>query len=62
MHELLVKIMIAAALVQLGISISEFKDCRSRECLQKIERRSRDILTVDWKPISVFPEEAERFR
>ena len=62
MYDLLVKLMLVVALLQLGISFSEFNDCHSRQCLQKVEKRSRDILKIDWKPISVFPEEAKRFK
>jgi hypothetical protein len=43
------------------MSYAGFFSCHSRECLQLVERRSRDILKVDWKPISIFPEEAKQF-
>ena len=62
MYDVLVKLMIVAALAQLGISLADFSHCHSRQCLAQIERRSRDVLHVDWRPISVFPEEAKRFR
>lgn len=62
MHGLLVKLMALAALVELGMNVSEFEHCHSRQCLQQVERRSRDIMKVDWKPISVFPEEMKRSR
>ena len=61
MENLLVKLMITAALIQLGISLSHFEHCLSRACVQEIEKRSRDALKIDWKPISIFPEEAKRF-
>lgn len=61
MYSLLAKLMVIAALMELGISFSEFSDCHSRECIQKIEKRSRDVLKIAWKPISVFPKEAQRF-
>ncbi len=61
MENLLVKLMITAALLQLGISVSKFENCHSRACVQEIERRSRDVLKIDWKPISLFPREAKRF-
>lgn len=62
MYKLLVALMLFAALSQLGISVSDFRDCHSRACLEMVERKSRDVLKIDWKPISVFPEEAKRFR
>ena len=62
MYELLVRLMLIAAIAELGLNISDLRDCHSRECLDLIERRSRDILHVDWKPISVFPDESRRFK
>ena len=49
-------------LLQFGISLSESEFCWSRQCVQQIEKHSRDVLKIDWKPIVVFPEEAKRFR
>jgi len=54
--------MLIAALLQFGISLSESEFCWSRQCVQQIEKHSRDVLKIDWKPIVVFPEEAKRFR
>lgn len=34
----------------------------NRQCLEEIDKANRKILRIDWKPISVFPEEAKRFR
>lgn len=61
MYSLLIKLMVLATLVSLGMSYTEFQSCHSRDCLRKVEKHSRDILQIDWKPISVFPEEAKRF-
>lgn len=61
MYNLLVKLMVLAALLELGISLADFENCHSRQCIFQIEKRSRDILKINWKPISVFPEEAKRF-
>jgi len=54
--------MFLAAIVQLGISLKDVRDCRSRACLMRMDKAMREVLRVDWKPISVFPEEAKRFR
>lgn len=62
MENLLVKLMLIAALTQFGISLADFGRCHTRACIQKVEKRSRDVLKVDWRPISIFPEEAKRFR
>ena len=61
MLKLLIRLMVLAALTQLGITVASFRDCRSRRCLARIEKASREVLRVDWRPISVFPEEARKF-
>jgi hypothetical protein len=55
MYGLLVRLMALAVLIELGTDVSDLAHCHSRQCLRKIEKRSRDILKVDWKPISLFP-------
>ena len=62
MENLLVKLMLISALMQLGMSLSHFENCHSRSCVQEVEKRSRDVLRIDWKPITLFPEEAKRYR
>jgi hypothetical protein len=62
MYHLLIKLMVLSALLQLGISVSEVGDCKDRKCVPRIEKGSRDILKINWRPISIFPEEAKRFR
>lgn len=54
--------MVIAALAKLGISLTDFATCHSWQCSRRIEKASREVLKIDWKPISVFPEEARRFR
>jgi hypothetical protein len=60
MFRLLIALMTLAAMAQFGMTVSDLKKCRSRACVQRIERRSRDVLKIDWKPISVWP--SERWR
>ncbi|MBK9321673.1 MAG: hypothetical protein IPM97_01735 [Bdellovibrionaceae bacterium] len=62
MYNILIKLIIAAALLDLGISFSKMEDCSSRECWAQIQKASRKVTHIDWKPISIFPEEAKRFR
>ena len=57
MEKLLVKLMFIAAIGQLGMSLHDFQNCHSRQCLQHIEKKSRDVLNIDWKPISIWPED-----
>lgn len=62
MLNLLIRLMVLVSLAHLGISLVQFGDCRSRARLNRVEKASREVLRVDWKPISIFPEEARRFR
>lgn len=62
MYDLLVKLMLAAALAQLGLSALKGRECADRPRALTLETGSRDILRIDWKPISLFPKEAQKFR
>ncbi len=62
MYQLLIRLMFFYAVLQFGIALSDFADCRSLRCLKTMDRASRAVLNIDWKPISVFPEEARRFQ
>ncbi|MBK9293430.1 MAG: hypothetical protein IPM57_03150 [Oligoflexia bacterium] len=62
MYNLLIKLMLLGALLQLGISASDFFKCRTNVCMERLESKSRKVLKVNWKPISVFPKEAKRFK
>lgn len=62
MYSLLVKLMVLAALLQLGISLADWERCSSRGCLTTLATKTRPILKIRWKPISLFPEEAKRFK
>ncbi len=62
MFNLLIKLMLLSAAIQLGIRFSDIAFCGSRECTSRIEKASRNALRVEWKPISVWPEEALRFK
>ncbi len=59
MYNLYVKLVLLAAA---GFSFFDVFGCHTRQCRERVETRSRDILKIDWKPISVFPEEARRFK
>ena len=62
MIDLLVRLMFVAALSEFGMTLVQVEQCHSRECLQNLEARSRDVLKIDWKPLSVFPEDSKRFK
>ena len=62
MYNIIIKLIIAAALLDLGISFSKMEDCSSRACWNQIQKASRRATHINWKSISVFPDEAKRFR
>ena len=62
MYDLLVKLFLLAALSEIGMSVADFSNCHSGKGLSRLEKVSRDFTRIDWKTISVFPEEAKRFR
>ncbi len=62
MYNLLLKFMLAATLWQLGLKLTDFNNCRDRQCIQELDQSRAKVLKINWKPISVFPNEAKRFR
>ncbi|MFN8944174.1 MAG: hypothetical protein ACK5WZ_06080, partial [Pseudobdellovibrionaceae bacterium] len=61
-YNVLIKLIIAASLLELGLTVSEIGECSSRACWKQLQQASDKVLRIEWKPISVFPEEAERFQ
>jgi len=55
---LLVRLMFLAAFLELVGNLSVDK----RYYFLSFERMGRKVLKVEWRPISVFPDEAKRFR
>lgn len=62
MYNLLAKLYLVAALMQLGISLKDISSLSKPQGLKKIDQASREVTKIKWKPISVFPEEAKRFK
>lgn len=60
MENHLVKLLVLAALIQFGISLSDLPKILSHP--KNGKALTRAITTLDWKPISAFPEEARKFR
>jgi hypothetical protein len=44
------------------LSLHNIEKCDSRECLARIEKASKRLVDIEWRPISVFPEEAKKFQ
>jgi hypothetical protein len=62
MENLLVKLMVLAAIGGLGPAAFQGGLSMSGSCLANTDKAIKNILRIDWKPISVFPEEAKRFQ
>jgi hypothetical protein len=60
-YGLLVKIIVSAAILELGLTLTDIGECKDRLCMDALQRASRKVLKIDWKPISVFPEEGRKF-
>jgi hypothetical protein len=56
MERLLVKLMFLGAAAQLGLSAKDLLNP------WQTRKATRQVLTIDWKPIGLFPKEAARFR
>ena len=61
MYDILVRIIVATALLEVGLSASKIETCSSRTCWIGVQRAGNTVLRIDWKPISFFPKEARRF-
>ncbi len=61
MYRLLLTLMVIGAISEFDLKPTDFEGCQSRECVNRLAKASRRVLKIDWKPISVFPEEAKKF-
>ena len=62
MYPILIKLMLISALLQLGISVSKLTNCSNGSCYFEYKKAANAVLQIEWKPISVFPEEAKRLQ
>lgn len=62
MDSILVKLLLISALAQLGLNSLFDQGCRGFLCLKTVHAASLKVTKIDWRPISVFPEEAKRFQ
>ena len=59
MYSLLIRLILLVTLAELGMQLADIENCQSRQCLKQIERASREVRRIDWKPISIFFEKKE---
>ena len=62
MINLLFKLALIYAAILTGLSLTELSKCQKGECTDRIEKAAREVVEIDWRPISIFPDEAQRFR
>lgn len=62
MYDLLVKLMLVSALIELGLSQADKQNGHGFHDGRTFEQTSRSTLNIDWKPISIFPDQGRRFR
>jgi len=60
MYNLIVKLMLAAALAHLGLTHLRSSECYGHSCVQILEKTSRDVLKIQWKPIILFSSGSEK--
>jgi hypothetical protein len=61
-YDILLKVILAAALLDLGRAAVRGQGEHASRARINIPAATKCVLKIDWKPISVFPEEAKRFR
>lgn len=62
MYKLLVGLMVVSALGEMKLSLRDISDCYSQRHCILLEKKSREYLRLNWMPISMFPEQAKRFK
>lgn len=62
MYEILIRFLIISALLDLGMTLTKLNKCENLVCLNQLQEATNKVLHIDWQPISVFPEEAKRFK
>lgn len=62
MYSLIIRLLVITAFLEIGLSVTDFTDCKSRACASKLDTAKATVLKINWKPISMFPEEARKFR
>lgn len=62
MYRTYILLLLVATLPALGLSLKNARDCSGRECVVKFRNASLKVLKVEWEALSVWPEEAKRFK
>lgn len=62
MYRILIRLILIATLLEFGMSAKSLTDCRAGHCIAHLQKASMRLTKIEWKPISIFNEEAERFK
>jgi len=62
MNRLLLIAILTTAALQLDLNINEVMIYHKKQCLEKADNAIKKVLKINWKPISIFPKEAQHFR
>lgn len=62
MFKLLLKLALIYMVISTGLTASELLLCRRGFCTDQLEKAARETISIDWRPISIWPEEAKRFK
>ena len=62
MFKVLIQAILASAVLSLGIDLAGVARMNTGERIRFVRAQTLRMARIDWRPISVFPEEARRFR
>ena len=62
MYEILLRLILIGALAEFGADLLKTGDCATRSCVSHVRRVALKAAKIDWRPISVFPDQAKRFQ
>lgn len=62
MYRILIRLILIATLLELGMPAKSSTDCRSGQCIAHLQKTSVRLTKIEWKPISIFKQEGERFK
>ena len=62
MYNVLIRLIFATSLLELGISVSKIDDCSPPIGPSNLQLAPHKVWRIDWRPIAVFPKEAARFK
>ena len=62
MYQIQLRLILLIIIAQLGLKLSDFIYCDSPQCHKRVGIAVNKVLQINWKPISIWPDEAKRFK